>query len=388
MSLHGYENRPKPFEVPIYVTQPLLPRLDKYMSMLETVWDSKQLSNNGPMVRQLEAELKNYLRVQNLSVFSNGTTALQLALKVLDLKGEVITTPFTFAATPHALYWNNLRPVFCDISEDTYTIDADKIEQLITPETTAILPVHVFGNPCDVQRIQEIADKHGLKVIYDAAHAFGVEINNKPIGTFGDISMFSLHATKIYHTVEGGALAFGDCSLKERADRLRNFGITGEDEIIGPGLNGKLNELQAIMGLLLIDLVKEEIENRKALTILYREHLKDIPGISCSKDIENVRHNYPYFVIKVDADEFGIDRDELQKELKKYNIYSRKYFYPLCSHIQCYSKHPSADAGNLPQSEKVSRQVLSLPLYGRLQKDDVEKICDIIRYVAKHHNVQ
>lgn len=382
MSIYEYKNNPKPFDVPIYVTQPLLPRLDNYMSMLENVWDSKQLSNNGPMVRRLETELRSFLQVENLSVFSNGTTALQLALQVLDLKGEVITTPFTFAATTHALYWNNLKPVFCDINEDTYTIDPDKIEALITSETTAILPVHVFGNPCDVRKIQEIADKHDLKVIYDAAHAFGIEIGDKPVGIFGDISMFSLHATKIYHTIEGGALTFNDKALKEQADRLRNFGIAGEDEIVGPGLNGKLNELQAIMGLLLIDLVKEEIEKRKVLTFFYRELLNDIPGISCSHDIENVHHNYPYFVIKVDKDEFGIDRDELQRALKDYNIYSRKYFYPLCSHIQCYGQHPSADADNLPTAERVSCQVLSLPLYVRLQKDDVERICEIIRYIA------
>ncbi len=380
-----YENKPKPFDSPIYVTQPLLPKLDNYMSMLESVWNSKQLSNNGPMVRQLEAELRNFLKVQNLSLFSNGTTALQLALQVLKLKGEVITTPFTFAATTHALYWNNLKPVFCDINEDTYTIDPEKIEALITPETTAILPVHVFGNPCDVWRIQEVAEKHELKVIYDAAHAFGVEVGDKPIGIFGDISMFSLHATKIYHTIEGGALAFNDYTLKEQADRLRNFGIAGEDEIVGPGLNGKLNELQAIMGLLLIELVNEEIEKRKTLTFFYRELLNDIPGINSSHDIENVSHNYPYFVIKVYKDKFGIDRDELQKELKEYNIYSRKYFYPLCSHIPCYGQHPSADADNLTVAERVSGQVLSLPLYGRLRKDDIERICEIIRYIAKQH---
>lgn len=371
----------EPFPKPIYVTQPLLPDLMEYKKMLEPVWESKQLSNNGQMARRLETELASFLKVGHLSLFSNGTTALQLACRLLRLHGEVITTPFTFAATSHSLYWNNLKPVFCDIEEDTFTIDPDKIEALITPETTAILPVHVFGNPCRVDKIQDIAHKHELKVIYDAAHAFGVEVDGKSIGNYGDISMFSLHATKIYHTIEGGALAFSNPYLKKRADELRNFGIMSEEKIMEPGINGKLNEIQAVMGLLLLKLVKQEIERRKEITYLYRELLQDILGITLSRDMDGVVHNYPYFVIRIDKDEFGLGRDDLHKRLQEYNVFTRKYFYPLCSHFDCYRHLPSAGAHNLPSAGKIAEQVLSLPLYGSLSNENVEKICGIIMHI-------
>lgn len=373
----------EPFSKPIYITQPLLPDLMDYKNMLEPVWESRQLSNNGDMARRLEAELVSFLQVKNLSLFTNGTVALQLACRVLRLHGEVITTPFTFAATSHALYWNNLKPVFCDIEEDTFTIDPEKIEDLITPDTTAILPVHVFGNPCKVDKIQDIARKHGLKVIYDAAHAFGVEVDGKPIGSFGDISMFSFHATKIYHTIEGGALTFSNPYLKKRADELRNFGIISEEKIMEPGINGKINEIQAVMGLLLLKLVEQEIERRKTITYQYRELLRDIHGIGLSKDIDGVVHNYPYFVITIDKDEFGLERDELHKRLKEYNIFAKKYFYPLCSSFNCYRDLPSANCLNLPIAGEIANMVLALPLYGSMSNDDVEKICCIIRHVWK-----
>lgn len=373
----------EPFSRPVYVTRPLLPDLAEYSSLLGEVWDSLQLTNNGRMAKKLETELCTFLKAGHLSLFSNGTTALQIACRVLRLHGEVITTPFTFAATSHALYWNNLKPVFCDIDEETFTMDPDKIEDLITPETSAILPVHVFGNPCGVDRIEEIAERRNLKVIYDAAHAFGVEINSKPIGTYGDISMFSFHATKVFHTIEGGALVFGSEGLKKRADELRNFGIISEERIDEPGINGKLNEVQASMGLLLLKIVREDIEKRKAVTYLYRELLKDIPGISFGKDMEGVVHNYPYFVIRIDAGEYGLSRDELHNRLREYNVFTRKYFYPLCSRFKCYSNLPTAAPGRLPAAEKIAGQVLSLPLYGSLCSDDVVRIGEMIRTIRE-----
>ncbi len=368
----------EPFPHPIYVTQPLLPDLQDYYRLLEQVWESRFLTNNGPLAKRLEKELAQYLGVPHLSLFSNGTIALQLACRVLRLKGEVITTPFTFAATSHALYWNGLKPVFCDVEDESLTMDPDKVEELITPDTSALLPVHVYGNPCRVERLQKIADRHGLKIIYDAAHAFGVEIDGRPIGSFGDISMFSLHATKIYHTIEGGALTYRNPGLKERADELRNFGIVTEDLINEPGLNGKLNEIQAGMGILLLGLADMEIARRKEITMLYRDLLQNIPGIRVSKDLDGVKHNYPYFVIRVDRSEYGMSRDDLQKGLRGYNVFSRRYFYPLCSQFRCYRDLPSSRTGNLAVAEKAAEEVLALPLHGRMTNDEVEKICSII----------
>ena len=371
----------EPFDKPMYITQPLLPDLTEVNSMLELIWESRQLTNNGKMVKRLEQELASFMKVEHLSLFSNGTAALQLACRVLRLHGEVITTPFTFAATTHVLYWNNIKPVFCDIEEETFNINPDKIEALITPETTAILPVHVYGNPCGVEKIQYIAQKYGLKVLYDAAHAFGVEIDGKPIGAFGDISMFSFHATKVYHTVEGGALVFNSPFIKERADILRNFGIINEESVIEPGINGKMNEIQAAIGLLLLKSVRQEIEGRKEVTYLYREQLQDIQGISIGKDMDGVTHNYPYFIIRINRDGFGTGRDELYEKLKEYNIFARKYFYPLCSSFPVYRDLPSADRNNLPVAEKAAGEVLALPLHGRMHDDDVRKICRIIMHI-------
>lgn len=373
----------EPFAKPFYITQPLLPDIEEFNEMLNTIWESKQLSNNGNMVKQLEKDLSGFLNADYLSVFSNGTVALQLACKVLRLSGEVITTPFTFAATTHSLIWNNIKPVFCDIEEHTFNMNPDLIEALITEHTTAILPVHVFGYPCNVEKIQKIADKYGLKVLYDAAHAFGVKKDGKPISAFGDISMFSFHATKIYHTIEGGALTFKDPNFKERADSLRNFGIRNIDTVMEPGTNGKLNEIQAAVGILLLKEVDEEIERRKDITNLYRDMLKDIPGITTSKDLDGVSHNYSYFVIKVDKDEYGLSRDELFDKLAEYNVIARKYFFPLCSNFQCYRDYPSSSKQRLPVANKIADRVLSLPLHGRMQTYDVEKICAIIKAIRE-----
>jgi len=331
------------------------------------------------MVKTLEKELTEFLGCDYLSVFSNGTVALQLACRLLRLTGEVITTPFTFSATVHSLKWSNIEPVFCDIDKSTYNINPELIEPLITEHTTAIMPVHVFGNPCDVDRIQQIADKYGLKVLYDAAHAFGVKINDKPISSFGDISMFSFHATKIFHTLEGGALTFKDPYLKERADSLRNFGIREFDSVVEPGTNGKLNEVQASVGILLLKEVEKEIERRKEITNLYRSLLENVPGIALGKDMEGVSHNYPYMSIRVDKDEFGLGRDELYEKLKEYNVIARRYFYPICSNFQCYSDLPSASKSRLPVANEVADTILSLPLNGRMTESDVVKICNIIK---------
>lgn len=372
----------EPFKEPILITRPLLPDIGEMTQMLEAIWKSNQLSNNGKMVKQLERELCSYLGSNRLSVFSNGTAALQVACKTLRLSGEVITTPFTFAATIHALAWNNIKPVFCDIEEDTFNINPDKIEELITQDTTAILPVHVFGNPCKVEKIQHIADKYGLKVLYDAAHAFGVDIDGKPIASFGDISMFSFHATKIFHTIEGGALTFKDPYLKERADSLRNFGIRDNDNVMEPGTNGKLNEVQAAVGILLLTKVQAEIEKRKERTQQYRQLLEGVRGIKVNKDMEGVKHNYPYFVIRIDETEFGMSRDDVYRKLKEYNVIARRYFYPLCSNFQCYRDIPSAAEERLPIANKAADTVLALPLHGRLEPDYVEKICDIIKEIV------
>ncbi|ATW26958.1 DegT/DnrJ/EryC1/StrS family aminotransferase [Candidatus Formimonas warabiya] len=369
----------EPFSQPVYVSQPLLPGIEELTKLVKLIWDSKQLTNNGKMVQQLEKELAEFLHVPYLSLFCNGTVALQLACQVLRLSGEVITTPFTFAATVHALAWNHLKPVFCDIEEDTFNMNPDLVESLITPETSALFPVHVFGRPCNVVKLQDVAERNGLKVLYDAAHAFGVKINGQDIASFGDVSMFSFHATKIYHTVEGGALTFNHPYLKERADSLKNFGIRGTDHVAEPGSNGKLNELQAAVGILLLDKVPEEIARRKEITALYRQMLSDVPGIKTMKESENVFANYPYFVIQIDKKEYGLSRDELYEKLKEYNIITRKYFYPLCSNFPCYRDLPSADRQRLPVANRIAETVLALPLYGQLPHSAVEKICTIIR---------
>jgi dTDP-4-amino-4,6-dideoxygalactose transaminase len=373
----------KPFNKPIYVTQPLLPRLEDVYRKIRTIWRSKQLTNIGVQHKELEKKLRRFLRVKNLSLFCNGTMALDLACRVLNLSGEIITTPFTFPATLHVLYWNRIKPIFCDIKEDTFTIDPDKIEKLITPKTTAIMPVHIFGNPCDVWRIQKIADGYKLKIIYDAAHAFGIEINGIPIGNFGDISMFSFHATKVFNTIEGGCLTFKDKSLKEKLELLKNFGIKKNGRVILPGVNAKLNEIQAAIGILNLKKVKKEIKRRKILFNLYKNELKDVSGIVLPKDLPGVKHNYSYFPILIKKERFGLLRDDVYKILKKFNIFTKKYFYPLCSHFPWYKSLPTASPKNLPKAEMVAKEILCLPLYGKLKKEEVKKICYILKNIKK-----
>lgn len=368
-----------PFENPIYVTRPLLPDLENVSGKLQDIWESRQVTNNGKQLQTLSQRLEEYLDVQNLSLFNNGTLALLLGLKALDLKGEVITTPFTFPATVQALDWNQLTPVFCDIDPKTLNIDADKIESLITENTTAILAVHVFGNPCDTEKIQKTADKYGLKVIYDAAHAFGAKIEGEPIGSFGDMTMFSFHATKLFHTIEGGALVFRDGALGRKLDLLKNFGILNPEEVVLSGLNAKMNEIQAGIGLEVLKGIEEEREKRHRIKKMYEQHLRHIPGIRIVTNLEYEQSSYQYFVIEIDEYQFGHSRDWLQKELEKFNVYTRKYFYPLCSEFDWYANLESAKAENLPVASTCVRQVLSLPYYGGLELQSVIKICKIFQ---------
>ncbi len=376
--------KPKPFVNPIYVTRPILPDLSSVTEKLEEIWKSQWLTNNGPQHVLLEQELTKTLKVPNLSLFNNGTIALIVACQSLRLSGEVITTPFTFPATPHVLTWNNIKPIFCDIDPVTMNIDADRIESLITPQTTGILAVHVFGTPCDTVKIQEVADRYGLRVIYDAAHAFGAEVDGQGIGTFGDISMFSFHATKLFHTAEGGALTFNTKALKARIDLLKNFGIKNEEEVVMPGINGKMNEIQAALGVVVLGYIEEEWQKRKVLSDKYKECLKHVDGITfLDNDKAGIKNSYQYFVIRINESDFGRSRNYVCDELRKYNVFTRKYFYPLCSNYTCYRQLPSAAAENLPVATKVSHEVLSLPFYGCLSENDIEKICQILRYIQK-----
>jgi len=374
----------EPFKDWIFVTRPVLPTIEEVTEKLKDIWSAKWLTNNGPQHSMLEAELEKFLKVPYLSLFNNGTIALIVACQSLRLSGDVITTPFTFAATPHVLSWNNIQPIFCDVDKETMNIDAEKIESMITPRTTAILPVHVFGTPCNVEKIQEVADRYGLKVIYDAAHAFGVEIGGEGIGNFGDISMFSFHATKLYHTVEGGALTHNDKNLKPRIDLLKNFGIKNEDEVVMPGINGKLNEVSAAIGRIMLNYVADERQKRIALHEVYNSELAEVEGVKLMPKVaENVRLNYQYYVIRIDAEKFGRSRDEVYEEFKKYNVYTRKYFHPLCSEFTCYRQLNSARKENLPVANKIADEVLSMPMYGELSADDVKKICDILKSMRR-----
>ena len=373
----------EPFAEPIFVTRPIVPDLDKYRERLESVWEKKWFTNNGEQHQILERKLQQYLGVSNISLFNNGTIALITACRSLRLSGEVITTPFTFAATPHVLTWNNIKPIFCDIEEKSLNIDSDKLESLITSDTTGIMPVHVFGMPCNTGEIQKIADEYGLKIIYDAAHAFGTKVDNTGIGNFGDITMFSFHATKQFHTAEGGALTFHEPSLKKRVDLLKNFGIKSEDEVIMPGINGKMNELQAALGLEVLEYMDDEREKRKQLFEHYKEVLKNVKGVICPESGKNVYSNYQYFVIRIEKEKFGKSRDEVHEEFKKYNIFTRKYFYPLCSDYACYKQLPSSSQNNLQVANKIIHEVLCLPLYGDLQLDDIKKICAILSSFSK-----
>jgi dTDP-4-amino-4,6-dideoxygalactose transaminase len=370
-----------PFESPVYISRPFLPNLDEYTERLKKIWESKWLTNDGSQHVAFEDKLSCKLKVPYVSLFNNGTIALIVACQSLRLSGEVITTPFTFPATVHTLNWNNIRPVFCDIDPVTMNLDTDKIESLITPQTTAILGVHLFGCPCNVLQIQEIADRYGLKVIYDAAHVFGVEVNGQSIGNFGDISMISFHATKIFHTAEGGVLLMKDKMLKERVDYLKNFGIKNEEEVVMPGINGKMSELHAALGLVNLKYIDKEINKRKQLYSLYVRELTGLEGVRFNAPDAAVKSNYQYFVIQIDPFNFRKTRNEVYEIFKSFNIFTRKYFHPLCSNYPFYRSIPSADPALLPVANKIANQVLCMPLYGDLAQNDIIKICQILKEI-------
>ena len=363
---------------PIYVTQPFLPPLEEFIPYLEKIWDKKWLTNNGDFHKQLEKELAEYLGVKYISLFANGTLALITALQEMKISGEVITTPFSFVATTHSLWWNGIKPVFVDIEPDYFNIDPEKIEAAITTKTTAIMPVHVYGNPCNVERIQEIADTYGLKVIYDACHAFGVKIKDQSILNFGDMSVLSFHATKVYTTFEGGAIVCQDEKTKKRIDYLKNFGFAGETTVVAPGINAKLNEFQAALGVLQLKYADEVRSKRKEIADYYRQKLKSINGINFLEDIKDITPSYSYFPVLVDKESYGVTRDELYQKLKDNGIYARKYFYPLISNFSSYSSLPSASRDNLPVANKIAEDVLCLPIYPELKLDTINIITDII----------
>jgi dTDP-4-amino-4,6-dideoxygalactose transaminase len=377
-AVSGCHTTPVPFDAPIYVTRPLLPPLGSLMNRLEEVWTTRQLTNIGAQHERLETALRLYLGVRELSLFTNGTVALITAIRALGLDGEVLTTPFTFPATPHALSWSGLTPVFCDLDPVTLNIDPGAVEAAVTERTSGILAVHVYGNPCDVAGLQRVADRYRLKIIYDAAHAFGARVHNAGIGTFGDVTMFSFHATKLFHTAEGGALACGDPLLKARIDDMRNFGIHGPDAVEAIGLNGKMSELHAALGLCVLEGLAQELALRRRLLARYRERFALVAGVECMQTANGDGNSCQYCVIRVDETAFGCSRDVLHEELRAYNVFTRKYFYPLCADYDCYRRLPSAAAANLPVARRAVREVLCMPLYGALSEADVDRICDMV----------
>lgn len=362
----------------ITVTSPLLPNLDEFTDMLKDIWNKKWITNNGEYHKRLESALAEYLKVPFVSLFTNGTLPLITALQALRITGEVITTPYSFVATTHSLWWNGIRPVFVDIDPATGNIDPDKIEAAITPKTTAIMPVHVYGKPCDTERIQAIADKYGLKVIYDAAHAFGVEVNGQSILNAGDLSTLSFHATKVYNTIEGGALVMHDAKVKQRIDYLKNFGFAGETEVVAPGINSKMDEIRAAYGLLNLHQVDAAIEARHKVATTYREALHKVNGITFFEDIPGVRHNYSYFPIFIDAERYGMTRDELYFKMKEDNVLGRRYFYPLISEFTTYRGLPSAARENLPIAHRMAETVICLPMHHALTDEDIARVINCI----------
>lgn len=356
-----------------------MPPLEDYQERMAHLWETLHLTNNGEYHKALKEELKNYLKAPNLMLFNNGTLALFLGLKALHLSGEVITTPFTFPATVEALDWLGLTPVFCDIRRDDYTIDADKIEALITEKTTAILAVHVFGNPCDTRKIQEIADRHHLKVIYDGAHAFSSSYLGQPIVSYGDMTMLSFHATKLFHTVEGGALVFSESKLEEELGLLRNFGIAAPEQVVLSGLNAKMSEVHAAMGLEVLPYVEQEKLRRAKILKRYKQGLEGVAGIRIVNGDESMNNSFQYLPIEVDQEVYGLNRDELIDLLKTHEIYGRKYFYPLCSSFSWYEGNPSTNPKNLSVAMDIAEKVMTLPYYGRLREEDVDYICACIR---------
>ena len=360
---------------PIQVTRSSMPEFEEYIEEIRELWDTHWLTNMGTKHKNLESQLLYYLNVLNITLFTNGHLALECIIAALDLRGEVITTPFTFASTTHAIVRNGLKPVFCDINPDDYTIDVEKIESLITEKTSAIIPVHVYGNVCDIEAIDRIAKKHNLKVIYDAAHTFGVTVNGQGIGTFGDASMFSFHATKVFNTIEGGAVTYNDSSIKQVLNDLKNFGITGPETVEYVGGNAKMNEFQAAMGICNLRHVNGEIIKRKKVVERYIENLKDITGIQLSKKQVDVESNYAYFPVVFDG--YKMTRDEVFEKLKDNDIIARKYFYPLTNSFECY--RDQYDVDKTPVAKYIADRVLTLPLYADLPLEDVDRICKIIK---------
>jgi dTDP-4-amino-4,6-dideoxygalactose transaminase len=360
--------------MPITVTSPLLPDLNEFNQALQEIWNSKWITNNGSFHKKLESALCEYLKVPYISLFTNGTLPLLTALQALRITGEVITTPYSFVATTHSIWWNNCKPVFVDIDPMTGNIDPDCIEAAITPKTSAIMPVHVYGQPCDTKRIQEIADKYGLKVIYDAAHAFGVEVDGESVLNAGDMSTLSFHATKVYNTLEGGALVMHDEQTKKRIDYLKNFGFAGETEVVAPGINSKVDEVRAAYGLLNLKQVDQAIANRQKVAQKYRAALRNVPGIRFFDDMPGVRHNYSYFPIFINAEEFGMTRDELYFKMKADNVLGRRYFYPLISTFSTYRGLPSAAPENLPVATRLANEVICLPMHHELSDEDINRV--------------
>ena len=362
----------------ITVTLPMLPDLDEFHDMLKEIWAIKWVTNIGQFHEQLEKALAEYLKVPYISLFSNGTMPLLIALKALRVKGEVITTPYSFVATTHSIWWNGSTPVFVDIEEETCGMDPEKIEAAITPRTTAIMPVHCYGYPVKLKRIQEIADHYGLKVIYDAAHAFGVEVGGNSVLTAGDMSALSFHATKVYNTLEGGALIVHDEDTKKNIDYLKNFGFTGETEVVAPGINCKLDEVRCAYGLLNLKQVDQAIANRQKIAGLYREALRGVPGIRFFDDMPGVRHNYGYFPVFINVEEYGMTRDELYFKMQDQGVFGRRYFYPLISTFSTYRSLPSSALENLPVATKIANEVICLPMHHELTEEDVNKILKLI----------
>lgn len=363
----------------ITVTSPLLPNLDDFYAELKKIWASKWITNNGSYHQKFEAALAEYLGVPYVSLFTNGTLPIITALQALRITGEVITTPYSFVATTHALWWNGIKPVFVDIDLKTGDLDPDKIEAAITPKTTAILPVHVYGKPCDTARIQEIADRYGLKVIYDAAHAFGVKVNGESVLNAGDISTLSFHATKVFNTIEGGAMVMHDAATKQRIDYLKNFGFAGEVTVVGPGINSKMDEMRSAYGMLNLKQVDAAIEARHQVAIKYRAALRDVEGISFFDDMPGVTHNYSYFPIFVDEKKYGMSRDALYFKMRDVNVYGRRYFYPLISEFSTYRGLESSRQENIPNAHKMANTVICLPMHHALSDDDVQRVINVIK---------
>lgn len=358
----------------ITVTSPLIPPLNEFTPYLEDIWKRKWFTNNGYYHHELEEALCEYLKVPYISLFTNGTLPLICALQAMRITGEVITTPYSFVATTHALWWNGIKPVFVDVDPLTGNMDPEKIEAAITPKTTAIMPVHVYGQPCDIKRIQDIADTYGLKIIYDAAHAFGVEKEGESVINAGDMATLSFHATKVYSTIEGGAIVCHDAQTKQRIDYIKNFGFANETTVVAPGINGKLDEIRAAYGLLSLKYVDEAIQRRKQVAMSYKDALKDIAGIRYLNEAPDVKHNYSYFPIFVNEKEYGISRDALYEKMKLSGVYGRRYFYPLISTFSTYRGLDSASRSNLPEAYKMADEVICLPMHHALSENNIDRI--------------